>query len=187
MKVLRNFLTFWIFWNWHLIFFAQVVVTGPATSFTLHESRLKIIFRSVESDSESSSEVTKLRLRISDSFWIFLKPYQKNSKRWEKKSNFRKESGISQHTVCTQCTWVHREIRRWTFDILTRKHMLPLWHTKIPLQKIWCAILWRGEFLKWKTYILWNMSCLAGHFIISLVNNCLGKDTTIWVDSVEGV
>jgi hypothetical protein len=41
---------------------------GAAVSSTIHKSRLKIIFRIVESDSESSSEVTKLRLRISDGF-----------------------------------------------------------------------------------------------------------------------
>jgi hypothetical protein len=44
------------------------VVAGSATSSTLHDLSLKISFRSVESDSESSSEVKKLRLRISDSF-----------------------------------------------------------------------------------------------------------------------
>ena len=43
-----------------------MVITGAATTSTLHESRLKIIFRSVASDSESSSEVTNLRLRISE-------------------------------------------------------------------------------------------------------------------------
>jgi hypothetical protein len=72
-----------------------VVVTGAATSSTLHESRLKIISRSVESDLESSSEVTKLRLRISDSFFEknqtipkSFKKFQKNQEFSERKWNF---------------------------------------------------------------------------------------------------
>ncbi len=39
---------------------------GPRS---LHDPRLKIICRSVESDSESNSEVTQLRLQISKTFW----------------------------------------------------------------------------------------------------------------------
>ncbi len=60
------------------------MITGAATSPTLHESRLKIIFRSVESDSESSSEVTKLRLHISDTFWNCFQTISKKSKSFKK-------------------------------------------------------------------------------------------------------
>ena len=76
------------------------MVTDAATSFTLHESRLKIIFRSVERDSESSSDVTKLRLRF---FKFFEKVFSKNLKKWrdffkefQKIANFHKKSAISQ-------------------------------------------------------------------------------------------
>ena len=75
------------------------MITGAATTSTLHESRLKIIFRSVESDSESSSEVTKSRLRISENFWNcnFAKSREKsqNFKKFQKTRKFQKKSVIS--------------------------------------------------------------------------------------------
>jgi hypothetical protein len=68
------------------------VITGAAPTSTLHESRLKIIFRSVESDSESSSEITKLRLRISESFRrTFSKKFKKSQKISKKSEIFRKK------------------------------------------------------------------------------------------------
>ena len=73
----------------------QVVITGAATTSTLHESRLKIISRSVESDSESSSEVTKLRLRT---FAFFEKVFSKNLKKFQEISKkFKKIQKISKN------------------------------------------------------------------------------------------
>ncbi len=80
------------------------MITGAAPSSTLHDSRLNIIFRSVESDSESSSEVTKLWLRISDTFWNCFsnnfKKFQKVSKNFKKTRNFQKKSVISPFRFC---------------------------------------------------------------------------------------
>ncbi len=46
----------------------QALVTQVTSTRSLHESRLKIIFRSVESDPESSFEVTTFRLHITEIF-----------------------------------------------------------------------------------------------------------------------
>ena len=44
---------------------------------SLHDTRLKIFFRSVASDSESTSEVTHLRLRFSENSEIFFRKSEK--------------------------------------------------------------------------------------------------------------
>ncbi len=100
------------------------MITGAAPTSTLHESRLKIILQSVESDSESSSEVTKLRLRFSESFRNnFLKKsdfFSKNPKFSEKKCNFPRTSINSNNTIQRKskffglCYWWITSLNRTT-------------------------------------------------------------------------
>ena len=83
-----------------------MVITGAATTSTLHESRLKIIFRSVDSDSESSSEVTNLRLRISE------RNFEKVSECFKKFQNFSEFLRISENfTIFSEEKWYFPGIR----------------------------------------------------------------------------
>ena len=62
----------------------QAVIMLASSSQALHETSLKIFFRSVESDSESSSKVTKLNCEFLERFQEMIFENHRNSEIFEK-------------------------------------------------------------------------------------------------------